>query len=292
MNKILLALTILGTGAGGLMAARQSTTWLRQEVNAAREAWLVQTQKVERSQSNRATLVEHIRQLKETLTRTPAVSEDPLWTALQTNRIGHLTPELRESLLNELGFDWRSSADFVVVSKETVRELRFETIRDGKLTDVAATVLALSPSERDQVDAAVQRVRADYADWALNHVQRHEPKEDVVAHYSLPNGPVMVLTNSFGSTVSSVLGRDRAELLLDSAWTWMRNTGLLNEGPTALIVKLSQTDGDHTLRFQTQLGALTSWDLRQGSRFPKAFRPIFPKGWADVAEREGFELSR
>jgi hypothetical protein len=26
--------------------------------------------------------------------------------------------------------------------------------------------------------------------------------------------------------------------------------------------------------------------------FPKAFRPIFPNGWADVAEREGFELPK
>ena len=109
MNKILLALTILGAGAGGFLTTRQATTQLQHEANATREAWLAQTQLVAVAQSDQAGLIEHVRELKQALAQPPAVAESALWSALQTNRAGHLTPELRERLLEELGFNWQSS---------------------------------------------------------------------------------------------------------------------------------------------------------------------------------------
>src|SRR6266513_767976 len=99
MNKFLLALTILGAGAGGFLTARQSTTQLQQEANATREAWLAQTQLVAVTQSGRAGLIEHIRELKQAMAQPQAVGENALWSELQTNRAGHFTPELRGRLL-------------------------------------------------------------------------------------------------------------------------------------------------------------------------------------------------
>jgi hypothetical protein len=283
MNKILLALTILGAGAGAgaFLSARQSTTQLQHEAKETREAWLVQTQLVPVAQSDQAGLSERVRELKQALTQPPAVGESALWSALQTNRAGHLTPELRDSLREELGFDWKSSPDFIVVSKDTVRDLQMVVIRDSKLTDIAVTVLALTPGERGQVEAAMQRVQTDFKEWALAHLERTEPKDDVVAQYTLPNDPTMSVSNNFAIGVFDALGRERAELVLASARNWMIDIGISRE-PKTMIVKRYVAGNEQRLNDGRD-------DLSE-CRFPPTFLPVFPNGWADVAKREGFEL--
>ena len=221
MNKILLALTILSAGAGTFLFARQSTTQLQHSANATREAWLVQTQLVADAQKDQVSLTEHIRELKQVLAQPQAVRESAVWSALQTNGAAHLTPQLRDSLREEFGFNWQSSPDYIVVSKETVRDLQMVAItpRDGKLTDVAASVLALTTAERGQVEVARQRVQADFKEWTLAHVERSEPKDDVVAQYAFPYDPAMAesISNNFVSGVIEAVGRERAELIRPSA---------------------------------------------------------------------------
>jgi hypothetical protein len=168
MNKILLALIILSAGAGVLRTAHQSTARLQHEAKVTREAWLAQTQWIAVAQSEQAGLTERIRELKQALRQAQAVKENTLWSALQTNRADRLPPELSERLLEELGFNWQSSPDFIVVSKQTLRDLHLRgQMPDGKLTDLAATVLALTPAERGQVEAAVAGVKTDFRDWAF-----------------------------------------------------------------------------------------------------------------------------
>ncbi|MGA2544608.1 MAG: hypothetical protein ABSG78_23910 [Verrucomicrobiota bacterium] len=300
MNKILLALTLLGAGAGGFLTARQSTTQLQHEVKETREAWLVQTQLVAVAQSDQAGLSNRVRELKQALAQPQAVGESAVWSALQTNRAGHLTPELRDSLREELGFNWTSSPDFIVVSKETVRDIHMAVIGgDGKLTDSAAAVLALTPGERSQVEAAVQRVRTDGRDWASSHIERTEPKDDVVAQYTLPGDPALAqsLSNKVATAVFDALGRERAELIVPSAEGWMsQSTGIYATKPTIMTVKRYQAGNEPRLKVQIHWhdGAIQSSDLWQGPRcdlaVPGVFRPIFPDGWDDVAKREGFEL--
>src|SRR5262245_18714538 len=171
MKKILLVLTILGTGAGGFLAARQSATQLRQEAQSAREAWLIQTQLVATAQSEQAGLTERIRELKQFLAQSKSISEDPLWSALQTNRADRLPAELRERLFEELGLNWRSSDDYILVSKQAVRDVHMLTIRTGKLTECAATVLAMTSEERAQVEGAIERIQLDYKNWVLANVK-------------------------------------------------------------------------------------------------------------------------
>jgi hypothetical protein len=52
---------------------------------------------------------------------------------------------------------------------------------DGKLSEVAFGILALTPEQRGQLEAALQGVQTDSNDWALAHVERREPKDNVVA---------------------------------------------------------------------------------------------------------------
>ena len=294
MNKILLALTFLGAGAGGLLTARQSTTQLQHEAKATREAWLAQTQIVAAAQSDQAGLTEHVRELKQALAQLPAVAESALWTALQINRTDRLPPELRERLREELGFNWQSSADFIVVSKEAVHDIQMRVILRGKLTDMAATVLAMTPEERGQVEAAMQRVQTDFNAWALAHVERSEPKDDVVAQYTLPGDPAMSqsISDNLATGVFDALGKERAELILASASQWMSDIGLHGK-PGKIIVKRVLAGNEQRLKVEIlyPLGNTVSLDLTQYLRsFPAAFRSIFPDGWADVAKREGFEL--
>jgi hypothetical protein len=307
MNKILLALTLLGTGGGAFLAARQSTTLLRHEAQTSREAWLLQTQLVAVAQNDRAALIERVRQLREALAQVPTATENPLWFWFQTNRAGQLTPELRERLLEELGFDWRASDTFVVVSKDTVRDIRMGKIReDGKLTGITGTVLALTPGERGLVEATIERAKMDFKDWALTHVERSEPKDDVVAQYTLPSDPAMSLSNNFAAGVFEAVGRERADLILTDTPHLISSLGVFMDPmthgffkkPMTMIVKRYLAGNEQRLKwgvFRT-IGTQQDWlyaglrDLSPASFFPPAFRPIFPDGWADVAKEEGFEL--
>ena len=306
MNKILLALTILSAGAGGLVTSRESTIQLQHEANAAREVWLAETQRVAAAHSEQAGLAKRIRNLKQALAQSPAVAENELWSALQKNRADRLPPELRESLLEELRFNWQSSKDFIVVSKQTVRDLQMEAVRDGKLTDVAATVLTLTPEERGQIEAAAERVMTDFKEWMLAHVERTEPKDDVLAQHALPKDPAMSrsISNSFATAVSDAAGRERAELILPSAQKWMKSMGLYDcdARPPRIFVKRSLKGNEQRLEIEitsqngggnTYSGELSNhpqWGFDPYGAFPRAFRIIFPNGWPDVARREGFEL--
>jgi hypothetical protein len=308
MNKILLVLTILGAGGGVFFTARQSTTRLQHEANATRGAWLAQTQVLTDAHSDQAGLIVRIRELKQALTQPQSVSENALWSGLQTNRAGPLTSELRERLLEELGFNWQSSEEFIVVSKEALREIGMRAIpkpidnADGKLTDNAATVLAITPEERGQVEAAMQRVQTDFKDWALLHIERSEPKDDVVAQYTLPADPAMSqsLSNILATGLFAAVGRERAELILRYARVWVSDTTGFVEKTTTMIVKRYLVGNELRLNAQVThlkpgvlqpLGDSVAHDISQ-RRFPRPFLAVFPNGWADVAQREGFELPK
>jgi len=297
MNKIVLALIILGVGMGGFLTARQSTTQLHREANATREAWLAQTQAVATAQSNQASLIEHVRELKQSLAQQPPVTENALWSVLQTNRPGHFTPELREHLLEELGFNWRSSDEFIVVSKDTVREIYMQTIRGDKLSDNACIVLAITPGERRQVESALEGAKTEFKDWALSHTERSEPKGDVVAKYTLQADPTQSISNNLVTRICDAVGRERAGLIMPSARNGMAANGILNEEPKTMIVRRYVAGNEQRLKYQilnsfgttNQSGDASPIEIWQRP-FPKAFLAIFPDGWADVAKREGFEL--
>ena len=113
MNKILLALGILGAGGGAFLTVRQAALRLREEAQVSGAAWQVQTQLLAAAQTEQARLADRLRELRQALARNQAQGENPLWSALQTNTVGQLQADLREQLLEALGFDWKSSPDFI-----------------------------------------------------------------------------------------------------------------------------------------------------------------------------------
>jgi hypothetical protein len=159
MNKILLAMMLFTVGAGAFHAAHRHSAQLQQKVQAAHESWQIHTQQLADARSEQAGLTERIRELKQTLAQSRPGAGSALWSALQTNRADRLPRELRRQTLAELGFDWRTSPDFVVVSKRTVRDVQMLALRDGQVTEAAVGVLALTAGERAQIATACERVK-------------------------------------------------------------------------------------------------------------------------------------
>lgn len=292
MNKIFLALVILGAGTGGFVAARHSTINLQREASATRESWIVQTQALSDAQSESARLAERIGELKQNLRQAEAaVNHNRLWSVLETNRTGHLSPDLREHLLEELAFNWNSSEAFIVVSKETLLDLHIRTIGQrppwkGKLTDPAAAALSLTLQERSQIETAMERVTKEVKDWAISHTERSEPRGDVLAQYTVQGFPAESINTNFFTDLFSAIGKERTELIRPYAGVWMNG---LSDKPMTMIIKRFSEGDQQVLKASVRPQNQTFNRIPQLS-FPQAFLPLFPNGWADVAEREGFEL--
>ena len=300
MNKILLAMALLTAGAGAFHSARQNSTQLQQRVQTANESWQIHTQQLALAQSEQAALTERIRELKQTLAQSRPVAGSALWSALQTNRADRLPRELRQQTLAELGFDWRTSPDFVVVSKQTVRDVEMLSVRDGQLTEAAAGVLALTPGERTQVAAACERVKTDLTAWLVAHLERKEPSGEVLAHYTLPKDPELskAITDASTTALTAAIGRERTELILPWARDWMYSIGVFDRDNNPAMMKVKRKVTGDEVRLSTETSyddgnsGTTSDGLYKSSNvpYPRNFHFIFLNGWADVAKREGFEL--
>lgn len=296
MKRLFLAVMLLTAGTSVFCALLGSTRQFRQQSATGREAWIAETQSVAQARIELSTRTERLRELRGSLSAQPRIENASDLTAmLATNRLSLLPPELRERLLEELGFNWNSTDDFLVVSKDTLRSVGMEAFHGDKMSQVAASVLALTDQERTAVETASQRAVAERQNWLLEHAQRLEPTVDVVANYIIPVDPAFSQTasNSFAGVVLAALGADRAGLLLDYARSWMGRVGMVGEHSRELQVRREASVSE--LRYTWSLhysGRISSSQGLTPYHFPEAFRPLFPNGWPEMAAREGFELPK
>jgi hypothetical protein len=296
MKKVLLALTILGAGAGAFHTQRQSTKQHQDEAATLRESLMMETQRLTAMQTEQAGLAGHVGEIKQTLARIRPMPENELWSALQTNRADRLPRKLREQLRDELGFTWHSLPDYIVVSKKTVRNLGIQFIDSGgRFNDAALGALVITPDERRTLETALEKARTDFKDWVLGHVQRIEPADDVVAGYSLPGDAATArnLTNDFFTAVNQAVGEERTQLMRKTALAWMNEMGV-SEHSTRLMIKREMVGDETRLKVELrQNGRNKSAYLpMNGGDFPKALRILFPGRWTDLAKQEGFELPK
>ena len=71
---------------------------------------------------------------------------------------------------------------------------------------------------------------------------------------------------------------------------WMSDVGMSDRPVTMVLKRFS--DGNRAQVFTSDGAKLLHEGAAVNRFFPGAFRPLFPNGWADVAEREGFELPK
>lgn len=301
MSRILLALAILTAGIGGFLAAHNLTNQLTRELNARRDAWVAQTQQLAGVQSDQTDLAERRRQLKASLAQSQPAPENALWSALKTNRADRLPPELRERVLEELGFNWQFSPDFIVVTKKALRDTRGWKLNDrtlsrgwmfndGKLSEVAFSILALTPEQRGQLDAVIQRVQTDFNDWALAHVERRQPKDKVLADYVLPGN--RTLWSSVSNNLALAVGPERADLILDISRDQVASDIGVSPGQRSMRIMRALVGSEQRLMAEIGTQGMIRLGYLPEVPFPAAFTPIFTNGWADVAKREGFELPK
>jgi hypothetical protein len=294
MKRILLALTILAAGGLAFSMLHASAARSNAESSLSRDALVAERESFAQAQMRHTDLTTRIRELKHELAAQPHIAvETELADLIGTNGTAHLTPEIRERLLAELGFNWSTTGDYVVVNKESLQRLSMGAVRKNQLTDTVCSVLAITPEERAGIESVMADLAGDLKNWVMSHAQRTEPQGDIVAKYSLPfeSEFSQSLSNRFAAGVIGALGTERGQLMLDYASSWMLDMQMRGAVATTLTVKRT-ADGPERLSFQVINPNGGSMEGPPFQQFPEAFRIIFPGGWVDVAQREGFQLPK
>jgi hypothetical protein len=296
MKRLLLALVILSGGVSCLGTLHVAAVQLKREVAEKRQALTDETQALAQVKIQLRSVTKQVRELEQRLElEQAAAGSGPDEAEAVLPASAHLSASQSERLLAELGFNWASSDDYLVVSKDTLRAVSLQGMKGTKLSDAACQVLATTPDERAGIEGVTQGLMDSYEGWAEAHVQREEPSGNVVAKYTLPADPAFSesLSNSFASAVLTGLGTERGELLLDYARSWMLDLGMGSTGgENSLTVKRSQSGNEPHLNYELRYsGNLMNNEVYSPHQeFPIAFQPLFPNGWPDLAAREGFEL--
>jgi len=297
MKRLLIALSVLATGTILFCALRIETERAVRTIATRRELWRVQEQRLQQMRQEHEQLGARVRDAKrEAALEPPNAAPDELAAAFATNGLKNLSANQAEKLLAEFGFDWSSPGDYLFVSKSYLPGINMSAIRGAKLTGAVRTALAITPGEQGAIEAEVHRLNSEYASWLLAHAQREEPSGDVLAKYSLVSDPQFSQTasNSFAGVTSSTLGTERAALFEQYAWNWMESMGMFgrrgaNEEPTTMTVTREAKYLKLDIR---QSMSSMSCAISPAQPFPQAFRPLFPGGWKELADREGFELPK
>lgn len=295
MKRLLISLAILLIGASCIYGLHVTAIQLQRDVARKSQALLDETQQLALAMTQLRSVTEEVRDLQEKLASVqtaPGSKPDEVATIVRS----HLSPSQSERLLAELGFNWGNSGDYLIVSKDTLRAISLEGMRGTKLNNTACQVLATTPAECAAIEGTAQALMENYKTWAAAHVQRQEPSGDVVAKYALPADPdfSQSLSNNFANAVLTSLGEERGNLFLDYARSWMLDLGLEGgSGDNSLTVKRNQLGNEPHLSYELRYsGNIMNTEVSPYQEFPLAFRPLFPNGWSDLAEREGFELPK
>jgi hypothetical protein len=296
MKKILLALLILGIGAIAfarlnLLANQSRTSATQSRAECARftsqgdELTAIATELRAQVQAKKTQLAEAPLPSVAGPDAASGLSGDPSKASRRA------TPaELRQ----RFGIRWNNSADYILVSKAALKNTHLSAIESkGTFTPTACAILALTPMERATVEAGLKRVEAEHAVWVKTAVQRVEPAGDVLADYRLPANRELAhqIEEEGTALLVGTLGPDRAKLVHDYVATWAYPYGNLGESSVRFTVR-RHTDGTQPplwQQFEYQGGGGSSGPLFPGD-FPDLFRSVFPGGWRDLAQREGFAL--
>jgi hypothetical protein len=318
MKRALLAILILVTGTTIFCSLRGAVIATQRECAIQKSAWQTQTQQLVQLRFEKSQLAEHWRETERQISRQTSL---PALTQLEEKILSgvslqNLSAAESKQLLAELDFNWHTTGDFIIVSKPSLAGILFNGLKGTKLTEAARAVLAVTPDEQMAIEAITQQLGDTRTAWDKEHVQRTEPNGDMVAQYTLPadaefsQSQVSVFTNG----ILSVLGDQRAQWLQDHSVGWMQDSGLLT-GPdiskippefqsmmpisdhqnqsTSLTLNRYQSGDEWNVNATLkQAGNNMTYGISPWQPFPAAFSPLFPGGWKELAQREGFQLPK
>jgi len=320
MKRIWLVILILAAGTAAFCALYRATANARVRLVAETAAAQGRDRELARLRLEKQQVLEHV---NETRTLVAAQRTLPAASRLEEKILSGSAPSLSateaEQLLAELDLNWNTTGDYVIVSKKSLENISFGCFRGTQLSAVARDVFAITPGEQADLEAMTRQMSDRQAAWAGEQVQRLEPGGDVVAEYSLPADPSFSRSQlaMFTNGLFSVLGPERGQGLESHSSQWMQDFGLqpvpdfsdvppevlaamppgFNQPqpqPTTLKVERYQSgDGEWRLNYTLeQAGGSMTASVTPWQPFPLAFRALFPGGWPDLAQCEGFELPK
>jgi hypothetical protein len=295
MKKTQLALVILAVSGFCFCGLSQRNEHARRKVIAVQASRLTQAQRLGELRRQKVGMGVKIDDLNRALHENePAATVDEATSdILRTNGLICLSKETRRELLARLGFAWNSSEDYVLVHKAALKEVRPNLFKMETLADVPCALLALTPEERQQVEAAFAKSWAEFGAWARANLQREEPSGDTLVRFTIAgsDGVAQMLTDHLFSAIASIIGSERAELLGSFAGGWLQTSARIAAYRTNTLAVLRRPDrnGHHELVCQT--GELAG-DTRRcdASNLPPPWKHIFPGGWTEIAQRAGLDL--
>ena len=318
MKRALLAILILATGTTVFCALRSTTAVARQELAAQTSVWQTQTQQLAQLRLEKQQVFEHWGDTKQQLAAQPPLPGQTQLAEkiLSGAPVGNLSAAESEQLLAELGFNWNTTGDYLIVSKQSLERISFDGMKGVKLTAVTRAVLAITSAEQAAIETTTQQIGDSHAAWAQEHVRRTEPSGNVLAQYSLSadqefsQNQLAIFTNG----IFNALGDQRGRWLQDHSLEWMTDFGLrtgkeFNETavkllaprpvpeyetqPTTLTVERYKSGDEWRMNYSLkQAGNSMTTSVNPWQPFPEAFHAIFPGGWQELAQREGFELPK
>jgi hypothetical protein len=295
IKRVTLALFIFSASVVGLTVLRHATS----SVQAGKSTRYHELQAVgsRLAELNEATTLvqESVARKKARIARTPVAPNfsPELLEILTSNHAsnsskGNLASwdELRE----QLGISWNSSQDYVLVRKPLLNRFNFGRLYAAKrATDTANAVLALAPQEQADIAGALQQA----GQTAVSRLQRIEPTGDVVAQYTIqPDQDLQAsISNQFASEITAILGPERSDLFLPSAWRELKPQ-LTPDGsdPVTMTIRSVGKDEPKLVWELKQGESISTGDVRYAYYPSSWFLTLFPGGWEPIVTREGFEL--
>jgi hypothetical protein len=302
MKRILIVTSIVAVAGVSFCALNNSAIHDQLRLQNNRTEWIDQTQKLAQVQSEVEALSNRLRDLQTSAQPALATVSDPaLVDLLLTNDLSSLSLQQQNKLLAELGGTGASAGNYVLVAKSVLANSHLKAFKDfpdlSQLTPAARQVLAIQPEEQKSVEAAFADAMQRTGNWAQANVKRQGASSNLLVSYTLPVDADFAkgVNDQLFTTVSNVLGAQRTQLL-QNYFGFYR---IYEDGANAV-----NTNKLEVYRMPGKPGLFYrgGWDMGSSSamntypepirddRFPAAFRFIFPGGWQELAQREGFEL--
>lgn len=204
----------------------------------------------------------------------------------------NIPPAGAEQLLSDLGYNWNTTGDYLVVSKSSLAAFSFPAIHHTTVIPGISEMLAITPDENAAIQQITEGIAGEYAAWAKEHIQRHEPRGKVLAKYALAFDPgfSQSLSNRLSQGLLAILGPERSALFIGHSSGFMSAVGIgfSKEANFELTLKSEEL----WIEQQSSGGGKRVCLIKEYSDFPGEFRAVFPGGWAELAEREHFELPK
>jgi hypothetical protein len=303
MKRILIAVLLLLLGAAAIGGLGTSTSRMRQECADNARLWQSETQAMAAARSRQQALEERVRLERGQLQSSQSTGQLGRMTALKPyfqNSQLHLfmDPAVSETLLSELGFNWNTTGDYLVISKATLFSLGMDGMKNGKLSDTAMQALAIQPTEKAVIDALAQQTSEKLRQWVTANVRREEPTEkDYLMQLTIPGSSELSQSMRSGLTngLVTVLGPDRGQAMIRYAGQWMYEMCMSPVSSDPVVIQLHRIGHmGHGLESEVVVrrgGNVQSTRMDPRVAVPPIVSMLYPGGWEDLAAREGIELS-